>query len=47
MNDVNVDTDFELLFPDDYINSKYRERPALYSKLNDIEEEAGLKVFFV
>jgi transcription-repair coupling factor (superfamily II helicase) len=44
VNDVNVDTDFELLFPDDYINS-VTERLALYSKLNDIEEEAGLKVF--
>jgi transcription-repair coupling factor (superfamily II helicase) len=44
VNDVNIDTDFELLFPDDYINS-VTERLALYSKLNDVEEEAGLKVF--
>ena len=44
VNDVTIDTDFELLFPDDYINS-VTERLALYSKLNDVQDEAGLEVF--
>ncbi|KQC32114.1 transcription-repair coupling factor [Nonlabens sp. YIK11] len=44
VSDVTIDTDFELLFPDDYINS-VTERLALYSKLNDIEDQAGLDTF--
>ncbi len=44
VSDVTIDTDFELLFPDDYINS-VTERLVLYSKLNDVEDAAGLEVF--
>jgi transcription-repair coupling factor (superfamily II helicase) len=39
--DVTIDSDFELLFPDNYINS-ISERLALYSKLNEITDEKGL-----
>lgn len=42
VTEVNIDSDFELLFPDDYINS-ITERLALYSKLNKIEDEKGLE----
>lgn len=42
VTDVNIDTDFELLFPDDYINS-ITERLSLYSKLNEVENEDELQ----
>jgi transcription-repair coupling factor (superfamily II helicase) len=44
VTDVTIDSDFELLFPDDYINS-ITERLVLYSKLNEIEEEKGLEQY--
>ena len=44
VKDIQIDTDFELLFPDDYINN-VTERLNLYQKLGDIEEEEGLLVF--
>jgi transcription-repair coupling factor (superfamily II helicase) len=42
--EVTIDSDFELLFPDDYINS-ITERLALYAKLNEVEDEKGLEVY--
>jgi transcription-repair coupling factor (superfamily II helicase) len=44
VTDVTIDSDFELLFPDDYINS-ITERLSLYAKLNDVEDEKGLEVY--
>ncbi|PPK96999.1 transcription-repair coupling factor (superfamily II helicase) [Nonlabens xylanidelens] len=44
VTEVTIDSDFELLFPDDYINS-ITERLALYAKLNDVEDEKGLEVY--
>jgi transcription-repair coupling factor (superfamily II helicase) len=44
LTDVNVDSDFELLFPDDYINS-ITERLSLYSKLNEVEDEKALDTY--
>ncbi|AZQ43397.1 transcription-repair coupling factor [Nonlabens ponticola] len=41
VSDVTIDTDFELLFPDDYINS-VTERLALYSKLNEVDDQLQL-----
>ena len=41
---VNFDTDFELLFPDDYINSN-SERLKLYSQLNKINSNDELDIF--
>tara|TARA_R110002072_G_scaffold22615_1_gene79237 strand:+ start:52261 stop:55605 length:3345 start_codon:yes stop_codon:yes gene_type:complete len=39
-----IDTDFELLFPDDYVNN-ITERLNLYTKLNEIKDEAALQKF--
>lgn len=39
-----IDTDFELLFPDDYINS-ITERLTLYKKLSEFKTEEELKQF--
>ncbi|MEN8815732.1 MAG: transcription-repair coupling factor [Nonlabens sp.] len=44
VTEVTIDSDFELLFPDDYINS-ITERLSLYAKLNDVEDEKGLEVY--
>lgn len=44
VKDVTIDTDFELLFPDDYVNS-ITERLNLYTKLNEIKTEEGLLQF--
>lgn len=41
VKDLQIDTDFELLFPDDYINS-VTERLNLYNELNSIKDEASL-----
>jgi len=41
---LNFDTDFELLFPDDYINSN-SERLNLYSELNKITKQDELELF--
>ena len=44
VKDVTIDTDFELLFPDDYVNS-ITERLNLYTQLNAIKTEETLKQF--
>lgn len=44
MTDCTIDTDMELLFPEDYVNS-IAERMALYRELDNIEEAAQLEVF--
>ena len=44
VKDVTIDTDFELLFPDDYVNN-ITERLNLYTKLNDLKTETELKQF--
>lgn len=44
VKEVTIDTDFELLFPDDYINS-ITERLSLYNKLGSLKTEQELKVF--
>tara|TARA_R110002049_G_scaffold285400_1_gene466285 strand:+ start:30057 stop:33410 length:3354 start_codon:yes stop_codon:yes gene_type:complete len=44
VKDVTIDSDFELLFPDDYVNN-IAERLSLYTKLNDLKTEAELQKF--
>ncbi len=44
INDCQIDTDLELLFPDEYI-SNISERIHLYRQLDNIETEEGLKEF--
>lgn len=44
VKDVTIDTDFELLFPDDYVNN-ITERLNLYTKLNAIKTEEELTKF--
>jgi len=44
VKDITIDTDFELLFPDDYINN-ITERLNLYTKLNEIKTEEDLEKF--
>lgn len=44
VRDCQIDTDFELLFPDDYINS-VSERLSLYTELNDTDNEEDLAAF--
>ncbi len=44
VKDTQLDTDFELLFPDDYINN-ITERLNLYTQLNEVQEEEGLRKF--
>ncbi|SDQ20855.1 transcription-repair coupling factor [Flagellimonas zhangzhouensis] len=44
VKEMQLDTDFELLFPDDYVNN-ITERLNLYTQLNDIEDEEGLQKF--
>ena len=44
VKEVQIDTDFEILFPDDYINS-ITERLSLYNKLGTLEKEAELHIF--
>ncbi len=44
VKDITIDTDFELLFPDDYINN-ITERLNLYTKLNEIKTEENLEKF--
>jgi transcription-repair coupling factor (superfamily II helicase) len=41
VKDLQIDTDFELLFPDDYINN-ISERLNLYNELGTIKDEEGL-----
>lgn len=44
VKDTQIDTDFELLFPDDYINN-ITERLNLYTKLNELKDEPALQKF--
>jgi transcription-repair coupling factor (superfamily II helicase) len=44
VKEVQIDTDFEILFPDDYVNS-ITERLSLYNKLGTLETEEDLTVF--
>ncbi|MEJ2162301.1 MAG: transcription-repair coupling factor [Robiginitalea sp.] len=44
VRDIQIDTDMELLFPDQYINN-VSERLSLYSELNEIEDEQQLRDF--
>ncbi|WP_282115742.1 transcription-repair coupling factor [Cellulophaga baltica] len=44
VKETQIDADFELLFPDDYINN-ITERLNLYTALNQITDEEGLKKF--
>ncbi|WP_338731983.1 transcription-repair coupling factor [Mangrovimonas cancribranchiae] len=44
VKDVTIDTDFEILFPDDYVNN-ITERLNLYTKLNELKTEKDLKSF--
>ncbi len=44
VKDINIDTDFELLFPDEYINN-ISERLNLYNELSVIKDEATLLAY--
>ncbi len=44
VKEVQIDTDFEILFPDDYVNS-VSERLVLYNKLSTVNTEEELTVF--
>ncbi|KQC30316.1 transcription-repair coupling factor [Flagellimonas eckloniae] len=44
VKDTQLDTDFELLFPDDYINN-ITERLNLYTQLNTVDDEEALIKF--
>ncbi|MGF1555085.1 transcription-repair coupling factor [Paucihalobacter sp.] len=44
VKDITIDTNFELLFPDDYVNN-ISERLNLYTKLNELKTEAELQQF--
>jgi transcription-repair coupling factor (superfamily II helicase) len=44
VKDIQIDTDFELLFPDEYINN-ISERLNLYNELSQIKDEATLQQF--
>ncbi|MDA9339460.1 transcription-repair coupling factor [Polaribacter sp.] len=44
VKEVQIDTDFEILFPDDYVNS-ITERLSLYNKLGALETEEELAIF--
>jgi transcription-repair coupling factor (superfamily II helicase) len=44
VKDLQIDTDFELLFPDEYINN-ISERLNLYNELSNIKDEAQLALY--
>lgn len=44
VKDIQIDTDFELLFPDEYINN-ITERLNLYNELAEVKDEAGLVAY--
>ncbi len=44
VKDITIDTDFELLFPDDYVNN-ITERLNLYTQLNNLKTEEELLEF--
>ena len=46
VKEMVLDTDFELLFPDDYVNN-ITERLNLYTKLNELKNEDALQKFEV
>ena len=46
VKETQIDSDFELLFPDAYINN-ISERLNLYTELNQVKDEAGLQKFEV
>lgn len=44
VKELTIDTDFSLLFPDDYVNN-ISERLRLYAKLNGLKTEEELKIY--
>ena len=44
VKEVTIDTDFEILFPDDYVNS-VTERLSLYNKLGTLKTQEDLLIF--
>ncbi|MBJ6368233.1 transcription-repair coupling factor [Snuella sedimenti] len=46
VKDITIDSDFELLFPDDYVNN-IAERLNLYTQLNNLKNEDELQAFQV
>lgn len=44
VRDVTIETDVEMLIPDDYVTNT-QERFALYTELNNIEDEPGIEAF--
>ena len=44
VKELQIDTDFELLFPDEYINN-ITERLNLYNELGSVKDEAGLLAY--
>ncbi|MBT8183536.1 MAG: transcription-repair coupling factor, partial [Eudoraea sp.] len=44
VKETQIDADFELLFPDDYVNN-VTERLNLYTELNTVKDEDGLQKF--
>ncbi|WP_223034589.1 transcription-repair coupling factor [Hanstruepera marina] len=44
VKDITIDSDFELLFPDDYVNN-ITERLNLYTQLNNVKTEEDLEQF--
>ncbi|MCF8323008.1 MAG: transcription-repair coupling factor [Flavobacterium sp.] len=44
VKELQIDTDFELLFPDEYINN-ITERLNLYNELGSVKDEAGLLTY--
>ncbi|MDT0558142.1 transcription-repair coupling factor [Ichthyenterobacterium sp. W332] len=44
VKDITIDSDFEILFPDDYVNN-ITERLNLYTQLNALKTEEALKEF--
>ena len=44
MSDFQIDTDLEIMFPDEYI-SNISERIRFYKELNEIESEEALSAF--
>lgn len=44
VKDIQIDTDFEILFPDDYINV-ISERLSLYNQLSELKNETELQQF--
>jgi len=44
VKEVQIDSDFEILFPDDYINS-ISERLSLYKEISEFETEDELQIF--